>query len=200
MGLDAIIDAIAAEAESHRAEIRAETDARVDEILRRARAGAAEDQDRLEHARDEEAQRASARIKNRAQLEADRQLARARELLFQESLDRLRDRLTDIVAGPGYEEILLALYSEAASVVPDDDATILVRAADRRSAEGMVTTGATVSRIDASLQCTGGVDIEAKDGRAVRNTLDARLRRCESELRHLAVQLIADFENIGAGS
>lgn len=197
MGLDAIVGAIASEAEARVAAIETETDAQVGRILDAAHDAADLDLARLRHARDEAAQRATARIVNRALLEADRQLSLVREGLFQQALDRLRSRLEVLVASPRYAEVLGALYTEAATVVADDDAVVLVRPDDQELIERLGEERLGKGQIEGSLRCLGGVDIVAKDGRAVRNTLDARLARSERELRHVAVQTIPELARIG---
>ncbi len=99
------------------------------------------------------------------------------------------------MTSPDYEQTLGALYREASAVVPDDDAMVLVRKADEPLMRRLVGGAASV---EGSLTCLGGVDIEAPDGRGVRNTLDSRLARSEPELRHLAVQMIPELARIGA--
>lgn len=190
MGLEAIVAAIASEADLRVAEIRTVAETRSNELLVEARKAGAVDQDHWARARDEEAARAGARIVNRGQLEADRLLAQAREDLFQEALDRLHAKLGEVVVGPTYEAVLGALYVEAAEAVPDTDATVLVRKADQDVMERLQVG---VGRVDGSLDCSGGVDLETTDGRAVRNTLDARVTRSQQELRHLAVHMIPDL-------
>jgi len=198
MGVEAIVSAIAAEADARVAEIRAQTQARVERILGDAAAAADADRARLESERDEEAEQAAARIVNRALLEADRQMADAREHLFQDALARLRDRLADVTDGPGYPATLGALYTEAVAIVGDDDVTVLVREADQLLMKELTGDRVDAEHVEGSLVCLGGVDIEADDGRAVRNTFDSRLARSERELRHLAVRLIPDLVKRGA--
>jgi len=190
MGLEAIVDAIASESDLRVTEIRTDAETRSNGLLVEAREAGAIDQDHWAHARDEEAARVSARIVNRGQLVADRLLAQAREDLFQETLDRLHAKLGEVVASPAYDAVLRALYVEAAEAVPDPDATVLVRKADQDLMERLLV-GA--GRVDGSLECSGGVDLETTDGLAVRNTLDARVTRSQQELRHLAVQMIPDL-------
>ncbi len=198
MGVEAIVSAIAAEADARVAEIRAQTQARVERILGEAAAAADADRARLESERDEEAEQATARIVNRALLEADRQIADVREHLFQDALARLRDRLVDITDGSRYQVTLGALYAEAVAIVGDDDATVLVREADRVLMKELTGDRVDSGHVEGSLVCLGGVDIEAADGRAVRNTFDSRVARSERELRHLAVRLIPDLAKRGA--
>ncbi|MBK5268861.1 MAG: hypothetical protein JJE47_15690, partial [Acidimicrobiia bacterium] len=157
MGVEAIVSAIAAEADARVAEIRAQTRARVDRILGDAAAEADADRARLESDRDEEAEQAAARIVNRALLEADRQMADAREHLFQDALARLRDRLVAVTDGPRYQATLGALYTEAVAIVGDDDATVLVREADRLLMKELIGNRVDPERVEGSLVCLGGV-------------------------------------------
>jgi vacuolar-type H+-ATPase subunit E/Vma4 len=43
---------------------------------------------------------------------------------------------------------------------------------------------------ESTLETWGGVELEAADGRVVRNTLEERLRRAEPELRRLAAHAL----------
>ena len=49
--------------------------------------------------------------------------------------------------------------------------------------------------VEGVLDCIGGLDVEAADGRSVRNTLDSRLSQSERRLRRLAVQLIPEMSS-----
>ena len=197
MGLDAIVSAIASEAAAQVERTKAAAEVRVAEILDEAGSRAEAERTAWAAERDDEAERAAARITNRARLEADRHLAQAREDLFQQALVRLRSRLEAIVAGPEYERILVALYEEAITALREADATILVRASDRERIERIVADHGRDDRVSGSLVCAGGVDAEAGDGRAARNTIDARLHSSERQLRHLAVQSIPEFATQG---
>ena len=190
MALETIVSAIAAEADAEVERITNETSRRVESILTEAGARALEEQARWESSRAEETNQAVAGIVNRARLEADRKVADAREALFQEALVRLDDRIRRAVAGSEYLGIFQALHTEAVTVVPDPDATVLVRPSDvelaQRVARGRSATGAVKGVLD----CIGGLDVEADDGRSVRNTIDSRLLQSERRLRRLAVEVI----------
>lgn len=196
MALESILEAIRAEAEAEASEIRSTASSRVHQILQGAEERAADERRRWAESRDGEAARASEGIVNRAVLEADRRLATAREELFGAALDRLRNRLGALTAEPDYRSILEALYEEAAAVVGDHDAVVMVRPEDEDLMREIAELGGPSPALDPTLDCVGGLDIVARDGRAVRNTLDARLSRSDRHLRKLALEVIPEFASI----
>ena len=196
MALESILEAIRAEAEAEATEIRSAASSRAHQILQEAEERAADERRRWAESRDGEAARAAEGIVNRAALEADRSLAMAREELFGAALDRLRVRLGALTTDPGYRSILEALYEEAASVVGDHDAVVMVRAEDEDLMREIAERRGPSPTLDPTLDCVGGLDIVARDGRAVRNTLDARLSRSDRHLRKLALEVIPEFASI----
>jgi vacuolar-type H+-ATPase subunit E/Vma4 len=195
MALETIVAAIAAEADAEAERILSEAAERVASILSEARRRADDEQAHWEESRAEETSLAVSGIVNRARLEADRQVADAREALFQDAMRRLADRVRHVVEGPDYPGILRALHTEATVVVPDPDATILVRPADRAIGERIAREREMNGTVHGVLDCIGGLDVEAADGRSVRNTLDSRLSQSERRLRRLAVQLIPEMSS-----
>lgn len=194
MGLDAILEAIAAEANHEITEIRQGAQAQVDNIIADAETRAGAERRRWSEARVDEAELETSRLVNGARLEVDRLLAAVREELFQLALEKVRSRLAAIASSLGYEEILAALYAEATAVITDGDAVIRVRPED---AEVMVSIAEGRQCVEGSLDCLGGVDLMSDDGRGVRNTLDARLARAERQLRRLARETIPEMTSAG---
>ncbi len=190
MAVETIVAAIAAEADAEVERITAVTSRRVESILGEARARALDEQAHWETSRAEETNQAVAGIVNRARLAADRNVAEASEALFQEALAQLADRIRQAVAGSDYPGIFRALHSAAVTVVPSPDATVLVRPADAELAERVVRDRGATGAVEGVLDCIGGLDLEADDGRSVRNTVDSRLRQSERRLRRLAVRVI----------
>ena len=193
MALETIVTAIAAEADAEVRRITEEASRRVEAILTEARARSDEEQAHWAESRAEETSQAVDGIVNRARLDSDRKVADAREALFQEALDRLADRIDDAVNGSAYQGIFRALHAEATTVVPDPDATILVRPADVELAEQVAQGRNARGAVNGVLDCIGGLDIESEDGRTVRNTIDSRLLQAERRLRRLAVQAIPEM-------
>ena len=193
MALDTIVAAIAAEADAEAERILSEAGERVAAILSEARRRADDEQAHWERSRAEETDLAVSGIVSRARLAADRKVADAREALFQDAMKHLADRIGHMVDGPDYPGILRALHTEAMVVVPDPDATILVRPADRGLAGQIARERGMNGAVQGVLDCIGGLDIEAADGRSVRNTLDSRLSQSERRLRRLAVHLIPEM-------
>lgn len=195
MGIEAIVDAIAADAAARVEALREETINRVDEILDRARTTAADEERRWAASRDDEAELASARIVNRARMDADRQLGVLREQLFQGAIERLRGLLAGVATSPAYESVFRTLFSEASATIGRTDAVVLVRPEDRELALQLIADMGG-GRVESILDCSGGLDIEAADGRSVRNTFEARLTRCDRLLRRLAVKRVAEFASL----
>jgi len=188
MGLESILRAIAAEAADSVAALEASTKKRVAEVISAARTRAENERHHFAMARDDEADRAFAKTVNRARLESDRELALAREELFQKALERLREELIAVTESPRYRDIMSVLYLEANAILAGDDVAVLVRSEDHSLIQQLVP--ASGGRVKASLACIGGLDIEAPDGRAVRNTIDSRLTAATRQLRHLAARVI----------
>lgn len=195
MALDTIVAAIAAEADAEAERIMSEAAERVTSILSEARRRADDEQAHWEASRSEETSLAVSGIVNRARLEADRKVADAREALFQDAMKRLADRIRHLVDGWDYPGILRSLHTEATVIVPDRDASILVRPADLSLAERIARERGMTGTVQGVLDCIGGLDVEAADGRSVRNTLDSRLSQSERRLRRLAVQLIPEMSS-----
>lgn len=200
MGVETIVEAIGSEAAGQIAAIESERDRTIERIAKEASARADAEHQKWASSRDEEAERKRAGIVNRARLEADRRIAEVREALFQQALARVEGMLEELTGEPRYEEIFKALYEEAISVVPDADATVLVRPEDRELAERLLSERGGVGSVAATLSCIGGLDVETDDGRSVRNTFDSRLALSERELRRLAVSIVPEFAGSGTGS
>ena len=190
MALETIVAAIAADAAAEAERITDVASRRVESILAEARARADEEQAHWENFRAEETKQAVSAILNRSRLESDRAVADAREALFQEALGRLGARIHRAVEGPEYPEIFRALLIEAVTVVPDPDATVLVRPEDVELAQQAGRDRGATGAVKGVLDCLGGLDVEAVDGRSVRNTIDSRLLQSERRLRRLAIQVI----------
>ncbi len=200
MGVETIVEAIGSEAAGQIAAIESERDRTIERIAKEANARADAEHQKWASSRDEEAERKRAGIVNRVRLEADRRIAEVREELFQQALARVEGMLEELTGEPRYEEIFKALYEEAISVVPDADATVLVRPEDRELAERLLSERGGVGSVAATLSCIGGLDVETDDGRSVRNTFDSRLALSERELRRLAVSIVPEFAGSGTGS
>jgi vacuolar-type H+-ATPase subunit E/Vma4 len=200
MGVETIVEAIGSEAAAQIAAIESECDRTVDRIARETKNRADGERRKWAGSRDEEAERKRAGIVNRARLEADRRLAEVREELFQQALTRVAGMLGELADGSGYEAILRALCQEAIAIVPDEDATVLVRPEDRELAEHLIGERGGAGTVDATRSCIGGLDVETADGRCVRNTFDSRLALSERELRRLAVATIPEFAGSGSSA
>lgn len=200
MGVETILEAIGSEAAAQIAAIESERDRTIERIVQEASARADSERRKWAESRVEETDRKRAGIVNRARLEADRRIAEVREELFQRALTRVEVLLGELTLAPRYVDVFEALYQEAVSIVPDAEATVLVRPEDRELAERLLAERGGAGSVAATLPCIGGLDVETDDGRSVRNTFDSRLAQSERELRRLAVAVVPEFAGSWAGS
>ncbi len=85
-------------------------------------------------------------------------------------------------------------------MVPDTDAAVLVRPTDVELAERIARDRGATGPVSGVLDCIGGLDVEAADGRSVRNTVDSRLLQAERRLRRLAVEVIPAMASVESRS
>jgi vacuolar-type H+-ATPase subunit E/Vma4 len=198
MSGEAILEAIVSSGEAERARLRAETEARVQEILADAQTAALA---RTEVARREASAPLAgerARLLHHAKLEALRLIGEARQQLVESALAEARSRLAALRANPGYARLLRRLVEEAVAALGMDeiathpptieadprDADVLGEIRGELHHKPSITTG---------LNGWGGVVVRSADGRiTVTNTLEARLERALPFLRRDLVTLFED--------
>jgi len=112
-----------------------------------------------------------------ARLQALRESRRRREDVFQQAQEEVRQAIRAARDEENYPALFKALMAEARAALPN---AALARV-DPRDAD-------LDPSAEACLDTWGGVELEAADGRIVRNTLEERLRRAEPELRRLAAR------------
>jgi vacuolar-type H+-ATPase subunit E/Vma4 len=187
MALEEILAAIDAECERAVAAIDADASARIEQLVDESRARGEADRDRLAAGRDEAAATESSRIVNRARLGVERRLRGAREELYAEAHRRMIERLAEVRAAPGYDDLLGSLIVEARAVLPEADTLIADPRDVTRSRQIVVRLGLELE-VTAGGETMGGVTLATRDGRSVTNTLEQRAARAESSLRQLAVE------------
>jgi len=170
--------------EAIRREASEEAERRLDDA--RQRAQAIEDEahvqaERLREQMEAEAAREGAESLRQqvqaARLQALRETRRRREEIFQQAQAEVRQALSTARDEENYPALLEALVAEARTALPD---AALARVDPRDAARE--------PSAEPCLETWGGVELEAADGRIVRNTLEERLRRAEPELRRLAAR------------
>ncbi len=181
MALTDILEALRRDGDEEAALIAAERDAAVAAVMRSAREDARQAEAEASAARDEELSSESDVIRHRADLYVQRRLQAAREGVFQEVLGLAKDRLARYREDPAYPETLAALVRECAAFLRALEAVLVDPRDEELVEKTMVDLG--LAKIQPSLVCWGGV--VAHDGRGVfvRNTLEERLQRAESDLR-----------------
>lgn len=193
MALADILDAIERQTDAEIAAATREADDKIAGILERGAQEAAAVEAAASDARRDEATAAAERIRNRAHLEADRQLRSARDAIVVDLLAGVRERLARLRDTPGYPQVLRRLISEARIALP---AATVVHVDPRdvgRVTELLESQEADRSakpELHADLETWGGAIATCPDGRSVHNTLELRLQRADPHLRQLVVELV----------
>ena len=192
MPFDGILRAIRTDTDTRLREIADATAAEVAVITSRAEAAAGEAETAATNALDLTTDRQVASIVDRARLDARRARLRSIESAYQTTLDAVRARLGGVRATAAYREIVAALLDEALRVVPDPERAV-VDAADTGLVRVLLDERVLGCAVVAShTPRLGGLDLEAADGRVVRNTFDARLDRADVRLRALVAGHLPD--------
>ncbi|MGB8360669.1 MAG: V-type ATP synthase subunit E, partial [Acidimicrobiia bacterium] len=189
MALDEILETIRAEADEAAAVIMATAQEQARQVLERATAKADDERRKSSGALDDRARLERSRIVSRAHMETARERRAAREKVYQQILDSVRRRLTEVRASPDYGEILRSLLDEATAVLPNPEA-VVVDPRDVGIAEGLLASRGLQLRIETSETPLGGVKVIA-GGRDVDNTLATRLLRADPRLRFVAGELLS---------
>ena len=179
MALENVLETIRREADEEVERRRADAREAAAGIERDARAQASAWRAEMESAAAQEGAEIRRRLVDAARLEALRKTRESQEAVFAEAHQQLRERLRDARGRPDYAALFAALLAEAQAALPDAE---MIRI-DPRDA-------ALATHADSTLETWGGVELEAADGRIVRNTLEERLRRAQPELRRLAAHAL----------
>ena len=179
MSLENVLGTIRREAEDHVERHRAHAREAATEIERDARAQASAWRGEMESAAAQEGAGIRRQLVNAARLEALRKTRASQEEVFAAAHAQLREQLRSARSRPDYPRLFGALLAEAQAALPD---AAVIRI-DPRDA-------ALAPHAESTLDTWGGVELEAADGRIVRNTLEERLRRVLPELRRLAAHAL----------
>lgn len=193
MALADILAAIRHETEEEIVRIGSAAKDEIAAIEADADAAAMAAQGQASHANDHVAKASEDRIRNRAQLGANRRLREAEEQVFHKALERVRARLDDLVATDRYRLVMGSLVAESREVLPS--AMILrVAQADVDLAKSVVEAGQFADCIvEATLEDGRGIELSTNDGRLVRNTLEVRVARAEPHLRRLLAREVPEI-------
>lgn len=177
MPLADLLSAIEAEAAEELERLDRESQEEAAAILGRARAEATALEAELAAAAEPAARAEAERIRAAARLESAATLRGAREEAFAATLEGVRRRLAAVRESPRYPELFASLLEESRRALPG----AAVLRVDPRD-EGLARELAGDLRVEATLSCWGGHELEG-DERRVRNTLEHRLESAMPILR-----------------
>ncbi len=189
MALSDILQAIRSGAEAEAAAIASTADDEVAGILEEANQSAEAERSRLAGSREAETARATDRIVNQAQLEADRQVRVAAEQVYAGIVEQAVERLAHLRDDPNYRQILGELIDECRGVMPDAT-TIHVAEPDAQAVAGLLAKRPGACDVEADLTTIGGVVAAVGNQRFVDNTFESRLARADPSGRQLVAELI----------
>ena len=195
MALGEILQAIERDAADRISEIENEAERRSSIVIEQAEGEAAHRREIAAHAMDNRTTREVDRIVNQAHLIADRTMRAARESLYSEAREMMLKRLAEQRVGAGYPALVERLLDEALAVLP----TARFVRCDPRDAELIESTLQRMRRPELAVQpeltTIGGLDVSTNDGRAIRNTFEARLAKAEPHLRRLAAEALPELRS-----
>jgi len=198
VGLQAILDAIHASGEHQVREVATHAGVQVQETLKEAQIEAERLHEEHRAAAAAPAAGERARIHHRARLEALQIVGTAREELVAAALCRTRERLGSMRMHPDYPAALQRLTEEALSEFncsPQEisNTRLAVDPRDRELLGSILTHMGLDLQVSYELDCWGGIVATSEDGRVVViNTLEARLEKSSSYLRHYLAALFED--------
>ncbi|MEW6568957.1 MAG: V-type ATP synthase subunit E [Chloroflexota bacterium] len=187
--MEAILEAIRANGEARVREIERRAQAQVGAILSAAEAEAQRLRQEAKSAILSHAAGERFRIINQARLAALRRAGEAREAFITAVLERTKQELANLRSDKAYPSVLRRLTEEAVSLLagPQETAVEAELEADARDRELLARTlkelGVPLA-VRYSIACWGGLIARSADGRViVINTLEARLERALPFLR-----------------
>jgi vacuolar-type H+-ATPase subunit E/Vma4 len=137
-----------------------------------------------------------ARILHRARLASLRTVGDVREDLVNAAIARTGERLAAMRADPSYKDVFRGLLREALDELGSggtDMAQLVADPRDRVLLETILTSMKLNLPVTYELTCWGGLIAKSEDGRVVViNTLEARLERATTFLRHHLVTLFEE--------
>jgi vacuolar-type H+-ATPase subunit E/Vma4 len=101
----------------------------------------------------------------------------------------LCDHLEALRETDGYPAVLRALIEESLAALPAAS-RLRVDPRDAQLARAILDELHVRLELEPGLETIGGVEVAARDGRTVRNTLEERLRNAEARLRVLAGEFL----------
>lgn len=179
---DPFLAAIEGAAKDAIAQIDAETEKKVAEILDQARKKADEETNRFVNESEQEAKRASQRDINAAQVQAQRAEGDARYELYEDFFRSVANRLIDYRDNQNrYEPVLVALMTDGARGFCGG--TVSVDARDEPLARKHLSRLEGTFTLHSDITTAGGCVVQDAEGTVIRdNTFETRLARVRDEM------------------
>ncbi len=183
MEIDAILDGIRSITENQIAEIKQQTDQKVQEILSQAKKETDAIRKNLEKEGHVRLNREVAIIQQQAEMQYLQNVSDGRQKLIQESLEQVESVLKTIRIQKNYGDLLIHLAKEAIedllpSLGTAQEIVLYADPRDRELLQGLKVDGQTKLRIEYDLDCWGGCNVSSLDGKVVvYNTLNDRFQK-----------------------
>jgi V/A-type H+-transporting ATPase subunit E len=195
MALTHILEALEAEARGQIKEIEEGAEAEVRDIRKETQDRAAAVRRERKRAVEEDLQIEQARILNRAKLEAQQEIMRARETLMADVLEGVRLRLQGISTHAHYHRWMELLTLEAIdslnSLKEKEGLQVSVQDQAVDLMKGIIENVGVSAAVKGGVDCSGGVVVSSMDGNIrVDNTLDTRLLQATSLYRTQIARIV----------
>lgn len=197
MALKDLLTALEADAAAESERLRAEADAEASRILESAQSEASAFEEHAAQADDADLERELERRRSETRLAAAARLREEHEAGVASLHAALHRRLAGVRETGAYPAVLRALIEESLAAVPAAS-ELRVDPRDAQLAGRIVRELHVKLELKPELETLGGVEVSGGDGRAVRNTLEERLRNAEPALRVLAGELLEAAAPSGA--
>ena len=198
MALQAIVQAIAADAEAKAGAILNDADSEVKRRLAAARMEAISRREMILSKARIAAEHERSRLLHRSRLDVSRFLVAAQEEAFQDILQAVSVELNTVRQRSDYPDLFKSLLQEALASV-SGSVKVSVDPVDLELAAGLLPADRSVELVPGPATC-GGVIVSTDDGRVVtHNTLESRLERALPDLRPLLGPLLRQAMNAPAG-
>ena len=194
MALSDLLAAIEADAHAERELAEGQVTVEAAVIRAEARQHASSLQAELSTATEPQALADAEHIRAVARLDAASAVRDAREQAFSSVLAGIRTALGSLRDSPDYPKLFRRLVLESLAVLPEARELRV----DPRDAELAASVADGLDIVEA-LDSWGGVELVAKDGRTVRNTLEERLHNADMLLRTRFAQWLATAPQVSAG-
>lgn len=198
MALEHILAAIRRETAAEVDRIAAESKAALESVAAQARRDAAAAEERAAASRDAAAASARERIVNRARLDADRRLHSAAEEVYLEMKREVAAKLATVRSTNDYHALLAQLLEECLALLPPARRVHVAPADGPAMAAIVADHHLDGFEVVTDVDTLGGLELRSGDGRAIRNTFEARLERADGHLRRLVQESVPPLRELSS--